>query len=159
MEKHFYKKKLGFVVLVLITGLLMTLISVINVSAASSGKYTPVEGIQVSVSGASNTTESNGVVTVTAKGSGGLGGLFSSSKTATVKIKNTGSNQATVGFMLVKTSVNSLTASAGTLTDTSFSAKLDAGAEVTLTLTTAKNSTENKIVLSNFSYSVIADRR
>ena len=63
------------------------------VMKASSGTYTPVTGVTVGVSGATNTSHSSGTVTVTAKGSGGILGFGASAKTATITVTNSSSNK------------------------------------------------------------------
>ena len=137
--------------------LLLLVLLPMQVSAAASGTHTPVEGVTVSVSGASDNSMSSGAVTVTAKGSGGLFGAGAYAKTAKITITNSGETKANISFTIVKTNVNSLTASAGTLTEGGFSHTFDAGTFVTLTLTTGKNNTENKVVLSAFNYQEVSD--
>ena len=55
--------------------------------AASSGTYTPVSGVKVEVSGATDTS-GEASITVKAKGSKGILGFGASAKTATIKITN-----------------------------------------------------------------------
>ena len=128
-------------------------ISFLAATRASSGTFTPVNGVSVNVSGATDCSDSSGSVTVTAKGSGGIFGWGASSKTATIKVTNAHETTATLSFSWKATSVNSLTidgaaASGGSGT---FEKVMAAGEDITITVTTAKNSTENKLVLSNFS--------
>jgi len=129
-----------------------------SVLAATSGTYTPQTGVSVEVSGATNTYsgDNNSTVTVTATGSGGFFGLGASAKTATIKITNTSGSQAKINFTVTKTSVNSLKEDKGTLGDSSFSYTFDKDESVTLTLTTGKNSTENKVVLSGFKCEIVS---
>jgi len=119
---------------------------------AATGNHTPVEGVTVSVSGATDNSMSNGAVTVTAKGSAGVFGIGASAKTATITIYNDSEATATLSFDWTATSVNQLKID-GTVystTSSSFSKVLDGGASFTITITTAKNSTVNKLVMSNF---------
>ena len=120
--------------------------------AAASGTHTPVTGVTVGVSGATDNSMSSGAVTVTAKGSGGLFGLGASAKTATITITNDSGSKATVSFDWTATSVNQLVIDGTTVSGTSGSKSkvLDAGASFTITITTAKNSTVNKLVMNNF---------
>ena len=120
---------------------------------ATSGNYNPVTGVNVGVSGATNTTHSSGVVTVTAKGSAGIFGFGASSKTATITITNDSDNTATLSFDWTATSVNELKID-GTVyggTSGSFSKVMNQGENFKITITTAKNNTENKLVMNNFS--------
>ena len=55
---------------------------------AASGTYTPVTGVTVGVSGASDNSYKNGELTVSAKGSKGILGYGASAKTATITIYN-----------------------------------------------------------------------
>lgn len=119
---------------------------------AETGSHTPVTGVTVGVSGATDNSMSSGAVTVTAKGNGGVWGIGASAKTATITITNDSGSKATVSFDWKATSVNELkidgtqyTGSSGT-----FSKQMDAGDNFTITITTAKNGTENKLVMSNF---------
>ncbi len=119
---------------------------------ATSGTYTPANGLTVAVSGATNTTYADGKVTVTAKGSKGIFGYGASAKTATIKVKNNLANEATVSFDWAATNVYSLKINGTTYTATTgaFSKLMAAGEEFTITITTEKNATENKLVMSNF---------
>lgn len=143
------RKFYSMVFLALITGILLTLFSTISVYAAI---YTPVEGVTVNVSGATDNSMSNGAVTVTAKGSGGIFGIGAYAKTATITITNNSGSNATVSFNWTATSVNELKIDGIKYTNASgsFSKQLDADAKITITITTAKNGTTNKLVLNNF---------
>jgi len=125
---------------------------------ASTGTHYPLGGdastakVTVSVSGATDNSMSDGAVTVTAKGSGGIFGLGASAKTATITIKNTSGAAASIGFSWAATSVNQLkindtvtTGASGTVNKS-----LDIDGTIVVTITTAKNSTVNKLVLSGF---------
>lgn len=120
---------------------------------ATSGTHTPVTGITVSVSGATDNSMSSGNVTVTAKGSGGLFGIGASAKTATITIKNDTAESSTIAFDWTASSVNELKIDGTVYTGTSgnFSKLFTAGASITVTITTAKNGTTNKLVMNNFS--------
>ena len=148
------KKQLSMFFLVLAMGILLTLFFTIFVQAAASGTHEPITGVTVGVSGATDNSMSNGAVTVTAKGSGGFLGIGASSKTATITVTNSGSSTATVSFDWTATSVNQLVIDGNPYTGTSgsFSKLLDAEASFTITITTAKNSTTNKLVMSNFAW-------
>ena len=119
---------------------------------AASGTHTPVEGVTVGVSGATDNSMSGGSVTVTAKGSAGIFGFGASAKTATITVYNESGVTATVSFNWTATSVNQLKIDGTTYTGASgsFSKTMDAGESFTATITTAKNSTVNKLVMSDF---------
>lgn len=139
--------------LVIFPALMMTLTFQ---SFAANGNYTPVDGVQVSVSNATNTSGSTSI-TVTAKGSAGvpITGWGASAKTATITVKNSSTTSAaTIGFHWVASSVNELIIDGTPYTATSgdFSKVMDAGSEITITITTAKNNTTNQLVLSAFSW-------
>ena len=161
MQNRRSRKIFSMFFLVLITGMLLTLFSTIFVYAATSGTYTPVTGVEVGVSGATSTSHSNGAVTVTAKGSGGvIFGIGASSKIATITIKNSSDKEGTLSFDYTPTSVNSLVidgAAKDGSTSGSFSKVMAAGATITITVTTAKNSTTNTLVMSNFSLAHTAE--
>ena len=110
-----------------VIGLILAVLLILPAQAfaATSGSWTPVTGVKVDVSGGgvTDTSHSSGTVTVKAKGSGGVFGIGASAKTATIKITNESGAEATISCAIAKTSVNSLKASTGTLTDTAFSAK------------------------------------
>ena len=134
--------------LIILLAMLLPMLAV-TVSAAN---HTPVAGVTVSVSGANSDKLSSGVLTVTAKGSGGIFGLGASAKTATITVTNGSGSTATVSFNWTATKVNELKidGSAYSGSSGSFSKVMDAGSDFTVTITTAKNSTENKLVMSNF---------
>ena len=119
---------------------------------AATGNYAPVDGVTVGVSGATDNSMSNGAVTVTAKGSAGVLGFGASAKTATITIYNDSDATATLSFDWTATSVNQLKIDGTQYSGASgsFSKVLDAGEGLTVTITTAKNNTTNKLVMSNF---------
>lgn len=124
------------------------------VMKAASGGYVPVDGVDVAVSGASSKSMSGGAVTVTAKGYGGfLLGIGAYASTATITIYNTTENKANISFSWTCTNVHSLTVDGTSKTggSGSYTKTLEAGASLTIKLTTDKNNTENKIVLKDFS--------
>ena len=127
---------------------------------AATGTHTPVTGVTVGVSGATDNSMSNGAVTVTAKGSGGIFGFGASTKTATITITNSSESAATIAFNWTATSVNQLIIDGETYSGASgtFSKALAANASFTCTITTAKNSTENKLVMSGFSVTAVAEK-
>ena len=144
-----YKKLLKVLLVIALTALVLPL----QIFAAASGTHTPVAGIKVVVSGATDNSMSNGAITVTAKGSGGVFGIGASAKTATITVTNELDTQAKISFDWAATSVNQLKID-GTVysgTSGSFSKIVDGGGNFTLTITTAKNSTVNKLVMSSFS--------
>ena len=119
---------------------------------AASGSHTPVTGVTVGVSGATDNSMSSGAVTVTAKGSGGVFGIGASAKTATITVYNESDATSEISFDWTATSVNQLKIDGKVESGTSgsFSKVLDAGGSITITITTAKNSTVNKLVMKNF---------
>jgi len=125
---------------------------------AETGSHTPVTGITVGVSGATDNSMGNGAVTVTAKGSGGLFGIGARSKTATITVTNSSSAAATISFNWTATSVNKLTIDGKEYSGANgtFSKLLEGGASFTITIVTGKNSTENKLEMSNFGFKVAA---
>lgn len=128
-------------------------------AAATSGTHTPVDGVTVSISGATDNSMTNGVITVTAKGSGGLWGIGASATTTTITVTNGKTKEAKISFDWAATSVNQLTID-GTVysgTSSSFSKTMAAGANFTITIVTAKNSTVNTLVMSNFSIEEVQD--
>ena len=119
---------------------------------AATGTHTPIDGVTVSVSGASDNSMSDGAVTVTAKGSNGFFGMGASAKTATITISNLSDATSTLSFNWSATSVNELKID-GTVyggTSGSFGKILQAGESFIVTITTEKNTTTNKLVMSNF---------
>lgn len=122
------------------------------VNAAATGTHTPVADVTVGVSGATDNSMSNGAVTVTAKGSGGVFGIGASAKTATITVTNSSGSTATISFDWTATSVNELKIDGTKYTTASgsFSKVMDNGEGITITITTAKNGTTNKLVMSNF---------
>ena len=119
---------------------------------AASGSHNPVTGVTVGVSGATDNSMSNGAVTVTAKGSGGIFGIGASAKTATITIYNETGATSEISFNWTATSVNKLVIDGTTYSGSSgaFSKVMNAGEKFTITITTAKNSTVNKLVMNNF---------
>ena len=119
---------------------------------AATGTHTPVTGVTVSVSGATDNSMSDGAVTVTAKGSGGILGFGASAKTTTIKVYNELEVSANLSFDWTATDVNQLIIDGNTCSggSGSFNKELGAGEFVTITITTGKNNTENKLVMSNF---------
>ena len=146
--------------LVLITGILLTLFSTIYVYAAATGTHTPVTGVTVDVSGATDNSMTNGKVTVTAKGSGGIFGFGAYNQEATIQITNNLSKSAQLSFDWTATSVYKLVIGPTTYATTtgSYSDTLDAGASLYITIRTAKNGTTNKLEMSNFSITEVADK-
>ena len=126
---------------------------------AASGTHKPVTGVTVGVSGATDNSMSGGAVTVTAKGSGGIFGYGASAKTATITIYNETGSKATVAFNWTATSVYQLkidgTAYSGS--SGSFSKTLEAGASFVVTITTEKNNTTNKLVMSAFTATAVKE--
>ena len=120
--------------------------------AAASGSHTPVTGVTVGVSGATDNSMSNGAITVTAKGSKGVLGIGASTKTATITVYNESGSKANISFDWTATSVNELKIDGTVYSGNSgkFEKVLEAGASFVITITTAKNSTENKLVMRNF---------
>ena len=149
----------SIVFLVLIMGITLSLLLQINVFAAATGTHTPVTGVTVEVSGATDNSMSNGAVTVTAKGSGGVFGIGASAKTATIEITNAGGSTANVSFDWTATSVNQLMIDGTVVSGSSgtFTKLLKSEESVTITITTAKNNTTNKLVMNNFSWTVAAE--
>ncbi len=154
MNKILCKKSLSVLLTVL---MLFSMIPVFSFTA-SAGNFDPIEGISISVSGQSSENLSDGVLTVTAKGSGGFFGLGASSKTATITIYNDTADSANLSFDWVATSVNSLTVDgANSGASGSFSKVLAGGGSVIIKITTAKDSTENKLQLKNFSLGAVSE--
>ncbi|MBE6533918.1 MAG: DUF945 domain-containing protein, partial [Ruminococcaceae bacterium] len=124
----------------------------ISFFASASGSHTPVTGVTVGVSGATDNSMSNGAVTVTAKGSAGLFGFGASAKTATITVYNESGETAEISFDWTASSVNELKIDGIVYTGDSgsFSKVLNAGENFGITITTAKNNTTNKLVMSNF---------
>jgi len=124
----------------------------ISVFAATSGTHAPVTGVTVSVTNATDNSMTDGAITVTAKGSGGFFGIGASAKTATITIQNSGNGAATLSFDWVRTDVNDLQIDGTQMANNSgaFSKLMEAGASITVVMTTAKNDTTNTLVLDNF---------
>ena len=125
-----------------------------NISLYKNGNFTPINGIAVNVSNANSTNESSGIVTVTAKGSGGVFGIGASTQTATITITNNTGNNGTLSFDWTASSVHELKIDGEKNGNSSgsFSKALSTGASVTITVTTDKNNTTNKLVMSNFAF-------
>ena len=131
---------------------------------AASGTHYPVEGVEVSVSGATDNSMSNGAVTVTAKGSNpvtfmGAVIIEGSARITTITVSNSSENTATVSFDWTATSVNQLVIDGTTYSgaSNSFSKVMAAGESFTITITTAKNNTTNKLVMNNFAFEKAKD--
>ena len=126
------------------------------VKASASGTHTPVTGVTVAVTGASDNSISGGAVTVTAKGSAGILGYGASSKTATITIYNNSGSKAKLSFDWTATSVNQLKIDGAVYSGASgsFSKVLDNGGNFVVTITTAQNNTTNKLVMSNFAVEI-----
>jgi len=126
---------------------------------AASGTHTPIEGVTVGVSGATDNSMSNGDVTVTAKGSGGIFGFGASAKTATITVYNESESKAKISFDWVATSVNQLKIDGEVTSNTSgsFEKVMDADESITITITTAKNSTTNKLVMNGFAIEAVKE--
>ena len=131
----------------------------------ADGSYTPVLDannaalVSVGVSNATSTSEDSGSITVTAKGSWGLFSGYTP-KTATITITNSSkSDKATVSFDWTGTSVNSLKINQSDVSKTggSYDQLLEAGASITVTLTSGSNTTTNTLVLKNFKWEKAAD--
>lgn len=152
----FSSKKNSGIFLVLLMAILILPIAVL---AASTGTHTPVTGITVGVKGATNNSMTNGAVTVTAKGSGGIFGIGASAKTATITVTNNSSSMAAVSFDWTATSVNQLKIDGKVYSGASgsFHKVVETEGSFTITITTAKDSTENKLVMSNFAITEVSD--
>lgn len=148
-----FKNLVKRIIPLFLTLLLVVTLCPLEVFAATSGTFEPVTGVTVSVSGATNTSMSGGVVTTTAKGSGGVFGIGASAKTATITVYNDSDSDATLSFDWTATSVNQLTIDGSVKTDASgsFAKLVTAGGSFVITVVTAKNSTVNTLALSNFS--------
>ncbi|MBQ8746651.1 MAG: phosphodiester glycosidase family protein, partial [Clostridia bacterium] len=127
-------------------------------ATATSGSHTPVTGVRVDVSGATDNSLSGGTVTVTAKGSGGFLGIGASAKTTTILVDNESGAAATVSFDWTATNMNQLTIDGTVRTGSSgsFSKLLAAGETFTITIVTGKNSTTNTLKMSNFAVTAAA---
>ena len=154
MRVTYVNKAVRRLVVILLVFVLLTSLQSFNVFAAT---HTPTTGVTVVVSGATNDSMSNGAVTVNVKGSGGFVGFGASSKTATIEITNSSSATATVSFDWTASSVNELIINGTVYSNTSgsFSKVMNAGESITATITTAENSTMNKLVMSNFSVGAV----
>ncbi len=126
----------------------------LQAAAASSGTFTPVDGVSVTVSKATNTSMSSGVITTTAKGSAGILGYGASAKTATITVYNDSDEEAVISFDWTATSVNSLTIDGATKNDSSgsFSKLMASDESITITVTTATDATVNTFVMKNFKF-------
>lgn len=140
---------------IMLLGMLAVVLFTFVVSAANS--HVPVEGITVSDANGKSSM-SNGTITVSVAGSSSGCG---SSATETVTIKNTSGKVAVITFNWQATNVNSWTLNGSTMTGASGSygegVSLDPDGSITIVITTGKNSTANKLVLSNFNISFVAD--
>ena len=126
---------------------------------ASSGTYTPVTGVRVGVSGASNTTYSNGTVMMNATGSAGIWGIGASAKTATATIYNDSGAKAEVSFNWTASNVYQLKIDGATYSGTSgsFSKVMETGTSFTVTITTEKNKTTNTLNMKDFAIEAVKE--
>lgn len=108
-----------------------------------------VGGISVVVSAGTgiNANAKDDILTVTATGTSGCS---AAAATATITITNTKSNNATVSFDYVATDVYSLNTGDASNNENTISKNLTSGESFTIVITTDKNATENRLVLSNF---------
>ena len=146
------RKSIGRLLTIALVIMTFAVMIPLQVFAAATGNYEPVTGLSVAVSGATDNSFSSGALTVTAKGSGGIMGFGASAKTATITIYNDLENTATVSFDWTATSINQLVIDGTTMSGASgtFSKVIQSGDDVVITITTAKNSTTNKLVVNNF---------
>ena len=119
-----------------------------------TANHTLTDGLSASVSGSSSENFAGGNLTVTAKGSSGFFGIGAKAATATINIINDSANNGTVSFDWAATNVYQLKIDGTTYTDAggNFSKEVTAGDKLTVTITTEKNATENKLVMSNFKF-------
>ena len=131
---------------------------VYSVELMATGTFEPVTGVLVNVTASYRCSESDGAVTVTAKGSGGFLGIGASASSATFTISNSSTATATISFDWTATSVHELKINGAVTGATSGSVNqvLAAGATITITITTEANSTTNKLVMSNFVFTEAA---
>lgn len=125
---------------------------------ALTSNHTLTDGLSASISGSSSENFSNGNLTVTAKGFAGFWGIGAKSATATINIINESANNGTVSFDWTASNVYQLEIDGTKYTDTngSFNREISAGDKFTVTITTDKNATENKLVMSNFKFEAAA---
>ena len=119
------------------------------------GNYNPIiDGVSASVSGASSENFADGKLTVTAKGSTGFFGIGAKVATATIVISNNSGKTGSLSFDWAKTNVYQLQIDGTSYADDggSFSKTLNADETLTVTITTEKNATENKLVMSKFAF-------
>lgn len=118
-----------------------------------------IEGFSASVSGSSSEKFADGNLTVTAKGSSGFFGIGAKDATATIVISNDSGKTGSLSFNWAKTNVYQLQIDGTSYADDggSFSKTLNAGETLTVTITTEKNATENKLVMSKFAFKEAAE--
>ena len=109
-----------------------------------------------SVKFATNTgtlSESGGTVTASISGKDGSCGGSGTAATMELTITNTSDAAGSVSFDMVQTSVNKIVAGSEDLAGkTNYSKSLEAGGSFTITITTGANSTVNKVVFSNITF-------
>ena len=139
-------------VLVLLT-LVIAMVAMMALPA-SAVTVTGVAGVEVTVDSNGSISESNGTVTVTAKGS------FTSAKTATITVTNTSGSTANISFDYSGSNVGS--SNLGTVSSNKLSGTktylLTAGATTTFTITSRSWSTSSTVTLtmSNFKVEEVA---
>ena len=136
-------------VLVLLA-VIAALVATMAMPAAAATTVTVLDG-KVSVADSANSnTESNGVVTIQAKGT-----IFGK-KTNNVTITNATADKATVSFDYTASNADSFTIAGTSVTASgSYSVVLDGGAKLAVVLVSKYNSTA-KLTLSNFTYAVVS---
>ncbi len=146
-----YAKHLKLKSLVLFALILAFVLLPLSAIAATTGTYTPTENVTVAITKSNSCSYSNGSVTITAKGTAGFLGIGAVSDTATATI--TVAAGGTLSFDYALTNVNTLTIDGNTITAKgSFQKAMQANGTISIEMTTEKNSTENKVVLSNFKF-------
>ena len=126
----------------------------ISVLAAVTWTFEPITGVTVTVNDATDSSMTDGVITVTAQGEDGFL-WWGTAKTATITITNSSDSAATVSFGWTSTSLNYLEIDGGARSDKasgSYSKLLmSANETIAITITTAADSTINTLKLQNFS--------
>ena len=127
--------------------------------AAATGNYTPVSGISVDVSGATDNSGQQGTVTVKVSGKDGSCGGSGSSKTANVYIKNTTEVDLALSFSWSASSVATLKIADKTESATSgtYSGVLAASAQIAVVITSQASSATSTFTMSSFSAAEAAD--
>ena len=122
-------------------------------SKANYSSHTVVTGVTANVSGSNSESFSGGTLTVTAKGSEGFLGIGASARTTTITITNDTGSDGILSFNWKATNVNSLTIDGASYSGSGgFTKQLANGGSFQIVITTAKNSTENKLEMSNFQF-------